>query len=189
LGSRLTTPLSRYGLGCPRHRALVDGETNDVWTQGLVARYSVSNGRMRYGPVLHGSARTTAAVREQNKIGKRAEELSPGAMKSIRTAQPSGPNADLWATGRRDQRSRGRRLSIEEEAIAVAFRRHTLLPLNDRLYALQATIPHLTRSSVHRWFQRHGISRLPDVEGDKPSRASSAATDRLHRRRHRRRPH
>ena len=58
-------------------------------------------------------------------------------------------------------------LSIEEEAIIVAFRRHTLLPLDDCLYALQATIPQLTRSSLHRCLQRHGISRLPDVEGDK----------------------
>jgi transposase InsO family protein len=33
--------------------------------------------------------------------------------------------------------------------------------------ALQATIPHLTRSSLHRCLQRHDISRLPDVEGDK----------------------
>ena len=31
-------------------------------------------------------------------------------------------------------------LSIEEEAIIVAFRRHTLLPLDDCLYALQPTI-------------------------------------------------
>ncbi len=52
----------------------------------------------------------------------------------------------------------------------VAFRRHTLLPLDDCLYALQETIPHLTRSSLHRCFQRHGISRLPDVEGDKPAK-------------------
>jgi transposase InsO family protein len=29
------------------------------------------------------------------------------------------------------------------------------------LYALQATIPKLTRSALHRLFQRHGISRLP----------------------------
>jgi transposase InsO family protein len=58
-------------------------------------------------------------------------------------------------------------LSIEEEAIIVAFRRHTLLPLDDCLYALQATIPHLTRSSLHRCLQRHGISRLPEVTGDK----------------------
>jgi hypothetical protein len=32
-------------------------------------------------------------------------------------------------------------LSIEEEAVIVAFRRHTLLPLDDCLYALQPTIP------------------------------------------------
>src|SRR3712207_6368239 len=33
-------------------------------------------------------------------------------------------------------------LSLEEEAVIVAFRRHTLLPLDDCLYALQPTIPH-----------------------------------------------
>jgi transposase InsO family protein len=60
-------------------------------------------------------------------------------------------------------------LSAEEEALIVAFRRHTLLALDDCLYALQATIPHLTRSSLHRLFQRHGISRLPSVE-DPPAR-------------------
>jgi transposase InsO family protein len=61
-------------------------------------------------------------------------------------------------------------LSIEDEAIIVAFRRYTLLALDDCLYALQATLPHLTRSSLHRCLQRHGISRLPEVGGDKPDR-------------------
>ena len=61
-------------------------------------------------------------------------------------------------------------LSAEDEAIVVAFRRHTLLPLDNCLYALQSTIPHLTRSSLHRCLQRHGISRLPDVEGDEPAK-------------------
>jgi hypothetical protein len=50
-------------------------------------------------------------------------------------------------------------------------RQHTLLPLDDCLYALQPTIPHLTRSSLHRCLQRHGISRLPEVKGDKPVRS------------------
>ena len=59
---------------------------------------------------------------------------------------------------------------MDEEAIIVAFRKHTLLPLDDCLYALQATIPHLKRSSLHRCLQRHGISRLPDIEGDKPGK-------------------
>ena len=50
--------------------------------------------------------------------------------------------------------------------MVVAFRRHTLLPLDDCLCALQPTIPHLTRSSLHRCLQVHGISRLPQVEGE-----------------------
>ena len=57
-------------------------------------------------------------------------------------------------------------MSIVEEAIVVAFRKHTLLPLDDCLYALQPSIPHLTRSSLHRCLQRHGISQLPQVEGE-----------------------
>ena len=61
-------------------------------------------------------------------------------------------------------------LSVEEEAVVVAFRRHTLLPLDDCLYALQPTIPRLARSSLHRWLQRHGVGRLPQVEGDKEPR-------------------
>ena len=41
--------------------------------------------------------------------------------------------------------------------------------MDDCLYALQSTIPQLTRSALHRCFQRHGISRLPELEGH-PSR-------------------
>lgn len=36
-------------------------------------------------------------------------------------------------------------LSSKDEAMIAAFRKHTQLPL-----AVQATIPHLTRSSLHR---------------------------------------
>ena len=42
----------------------------------------------------------------------------------------------------------------------MAFRRHTLLPLDDYLYALQAAIPRA--HSLHRCLLRHGISRLPE---------------------------
>ena len=72
-------------------------------------------------------------------------------------------------TGPKDPRSTV--MSPEDEVVVVAFRRHTLLPLDDGLYALQATIPHLTRSSLHRCLQRHGIRRLPEVDGDKPKRS------------------
>jgi transposase-like protein len=61
-------------------------------------------------------------------------------------------------------------LSPDEEALCVAFRKHTLLALDDCLYALQATIPRLSRSALHRLFQRHDISRLPAIDGDKPKK-------------------
>lgn len=121
--------------------------------------------------VLHGSATTTQAVRRsiqssQESIAALAEKhgIDRKTVAKWRKRQtvedaPMGPKTP-----------RSTVLSVEEEATVVAFRRHTLLPLDDCLYALQPTIPHLTRSSLHRCLQRHGISRLPEVEGDKPKR-------------------
>lgn len=61
-------------------------------------------------------------------------------------------------------------LTLEAEGLSVACRRPTLLPLDDCLYALQATLPHLTRSALHRCLQRPGISRLPDTVGEKSAK-------------------
>ena len=123
------------------------------------------------GQVLHGSATTTEAVR-------RAIQDSQESLRTLAKRYGINPKtvakwkkrrsvSDL-PTGPKEAKSTV--LSIEEEAIIVAFRRHTLLPLDDCLYALQATIPHLTRSALHRCLQRHGISRLPETEGDKPAK-------------------
>jgi len=123
------------------------------------------------GQILHGRATTTHAIRT-------AIQRSKAPLKDL--AMQYGLNQKTVAKWRRrsfvhdvpmgPKAPRSTVLSAEEEAVVVAFRQHTLLPLDDCLYALQATIPHLTRSSLHRCLQRHGISRLPDVEGDKPSR-------------------
>ena len=43
--------------------------------------------------------------------------------------------------------------------------------LDDCLSALQASIPRLTRSSLHRCLRGHCISQLPSIEGDAPIRA------------------
>jgi transposase-like protein len=121
--------------------------------------------------VLHGSATTTEVVRraiQHSKESLRALATRHGVnQKTVAKWRKRSSTADL-RTGPKEARSTT--LTIEEEAVVVAFRRHTLLPLDDCLYALQATIPHLTRSSLHRFLQRHGISRLPDVDGDKPVR-------------------
>src|ERR671916_3465171 len=108
------------------------------------------------GQVHHGSATTTAAVRRAiqhsqtslRQLSKRyginpktvAKWKKRSSIEDLRTG-PSNPRSTV--------------LTIQEEAIIVAFRRHTLLPLDDCLYALQPTIPHLTRSSLHRCLQRH----------------------------------
>jgi transposase InsO family protein len=123
------------------------------------------------GQILHGCATTTEAIR-------RAIQHSQASLRQLARRYGINPKtARKWKarssvgdlrTGPKEPRSTI--LSIDEEAIVVAFRRHTLLPLDDCLYALQPTIPHLTRSSLHRCLQRHGISRLPAVEGDKPAR-------------------
>jgi hypothetical protein len=78
-------------------------------------------------------------------------------------------------------------LSVEEKAIIVAFRRHTLLPLDDCLYALQATIPRLTRSSLHRCLKRHGISQLPDFTATSQPKRTLKATQSASSHRYRRR--
>ncbi|MDP8912428.1 MAG: IS481 family transposase [Pseudomonadota bacterium] len=123
------------------------------------------------GQVLHGSARTTEAIRraiQQSQESLRQLSKRYGInQKTVAKWKKRTSVADR-PTGPKEPKSTV--LTTEDEAIVVAFRRHTLLPLDDCLYALQATIPHLTRSSLHRCLQRHGISRLPEVEGDKPVR-------------------
>ena len=121
------------------------------------------------GQVLHGCATTTEAVRraiQNSQESLRTLSARYGInQKTVAKWRKRTSVADL-PTGPKDARSTV--LTVEEEAIIVAFRRHTLLPLDDCLYGLQPTIPHLTRSSLHRYLQRHDISRLPDVDGDKP---------------------
>ena len=119
------------------------------------------------GQILHSSATTTHAVRaaiqrSQASVSKLAEQygLNPKTVRKWRK-RASVEDAPM---GPRNPRSTV--LSPEEEAACVAFRKHTLLPLDDCLYALQAGLPHLTRSSLHRLYQRHDISRLPDLKNE-----------------------
>ena len=118
------------------------------------------------GQVLHGSATTTEAVRRamQNsqeslralsrRCGINHKTVAKWRNRTSVADMPTGPSASVSSV-----------LSIEEEAVIVAFRSHPPLPLDDCLYSLQPTIPHLTRSSLHRYLQRHRISRLPRVQG------------------------
>ncbi len=128
------------------------------------------------GQVLHGSARTTEAIRRA--IQRSQESVRALARRhgiSPTTVQKWRKRTSVADAGMGPKLPRSTVLTSEEEATIVAFRRHTLLPLDDCLYALQPTIPHLTRSSLHRCLARHGISRLPEMEGDKPARRTFRA--------------
>ena len=123
------------------------------------------------GQVLHGCATTTEVVRRaiqhsQESLRGLAKRygINPKTVAKWKARETVGDRP----AGPREARSTS--LTVEDEAVVVAFRRHTLLPLDDCLYALQATIPHLTRSSLHRCLLRHGISRLPEIDGDKPGK-------------------
>jgi transposase InsO family protein len=117
------------------------------------------------GQVLHGCTTTTEAVRRA--IQNSQESLRGLAkryginQKTVAKWKQRETVADL-PTG--PEKAQSTVLAIEEGAIIVAFRHHTLRSLDDYLYALQPTILHLARSSLHRCLQRHGTSRLPEVE-------------------------
>lgn len=115
--------------------------------------------------ILHSCARTTEAVRRE--IQNSQESLKDTAKRyniTLTTARKWQKRDYAHDAPMGPKNPRSTVLSPEEEAIIVAFRQHTLLPLDDCLYALQEHIPRLTRSSLHRCFMRYGISRLPVTE-------------------------
>jgi transposase-like protein len=127
--------------------------------------------------ILHGSARTTPRVRaelqaskEKSSILARRYGLSRTTVQKWRSRTttsdaamgPSNPHSTV--------------LTPAEEAIIVEFRRRTLLPLDDVLGCLRDSIPKLTRSSLHRCLERHGISRLPESEEKASKRGKFAET-------------
>jgi transposase-like protein len=97
------------------------------------------------GQILHRCATTTEAVRRaiqhsQESLRTLSKRFGIN-QKTVAKWRKRSSVADL-PTGPKNPHSSV--LSLEEEAIIVAFRKHTLLPLDDCLYALQPTIPRLS---------------------------------------------
>lgn len=133
--------------------------------------------------VLHGSARTTPRIRaelqaSQEKTSALAQRygLSRATVNKWRSRTttadaPMGPRTPHSTV-----------LTLVEEAMVVEFRRRTLLPLDDVLGCLRDSIPKLTRSSLHRCLERHGISRLPESldKGSKRGRFAKTSIGYVH---------
>lgn len=117
------------------------------------------------GQVLHANARTTEAIRREirnseESIAKAAARFNVNPKTIIKWRKredtkdlPMGP-----------KKIKSTVLSETEEEAIVAFRKMTQLPLDDVLYSLQETMPHLSRSSLHRCLKRHGCSVLPQKQ-------------------------
>lgn len=111
--------------------------------------------RSKRGPVQH--AVRAARQRSQASLTQLSRELGINPKMEVKSRKRA--TVEDLKTGPTEPRSAV--LTEAEEARVVAFRRHTLLQLDDCLYALQPRSPHLTRSALHRCLQGHGISRLP----------------------------
>ena len=117
------------------------------------------------GQVLHGCATTTEAVRraiqdsqESLRALARRHGVNP---KTIAKWRKRSSVHDL-RTGPTDPRSTV--LSAADEAIVVAFRRHTLLPPDNCLYALQATIPHTNTSAAYGPMTPNGLDSIQSIK-------------------------
>ena len=130
---------------------------------------------------LHGSARTTPRVRAALQASKETSGalakrcgLSRNTVTKWRARTtiedaPMGPRSPHRTV-----------LTVVEEAILLEFRRRTLLPLDDVLGCLRESIPKLTRSSLHRCLERHGISRLPENPASKRGKFAETPIGYVH---------
>lgn len=123
------------------------------------------------GQILHGSAKTTHAIRREPQrsqalIAQLAKRYGINEKTVLKWRKRQ--SVEDMQMGPKERRSTV--LSPMEEAAIVAFRVQARLPLDDVYIALKDVIPQLTRSSLHRCLQRHGISRLPKADREKPKK-------------------
>ena len=123
------------------------------------------------GQILHGSAKTTHAIRSelqrsQASVASLAKRFSINEKAVLKWRH----RQSVEDMPMRPKERRSTVLSPMEEAAIVALRVQARLPLDDVYIALKDVIPQLTRSSLHRCLQRHGISRLPKTDREKPKR-------------------
>ena len=123
------------------------------------------------GQILHGSAKTTHAIRgelqrSQASVASLAKRYGINQKTVLKWRHRR--SVEDMPMGPKERRSTV--LSPMDEAAIVTLRVQARLPLDDVFVALKDVIPQLTRSSLHRCLQRHGISRLPKADREKPKK-------------------
>ena len=123
------------------------------------------------GAFLHGSAKTTHAMRaelqrSQASVASLARKYGIDEKTVLKWRQRQ--SVEDMPMGPKERRSTV--LSPMEETAIVALRIRARLPLDDVYIALKDVIAHLSRSCLHRCLQRDGISRLPKTDRVKPKK-------------------
>ena len=116
------------------------------------------------GQILHGSATPTAAVR-------RAIQASQESLRVL--AKRYGINRKAVAQGKHCTACRLARKIPNQRCSPLRTKRSSLLSVGVcccRGMIAFTPCKHLSRSAVPRCLQRHRISRLPDVQGDRPDK-------------------
>ena len=129
------------------------------------------------GNIQHANAKTTPRIRKE--IQESEETISELAVRL--SLNPK--TVTKWKNvGRTTDKKSGPThpkstvLTEQEEQIICEFRRVTKFSLDDVFIALMDEIPKMTRSSLHRCLQRHGLSRLPKRLLLKKKRRNSKST-------------
>ena len=118
------------------------------------------------GQILHARAKTTHGVREE--IQNSSQSIRKLAAKyniNFKTVL-KWKNRDEVEDKPMGAKKLNTVLTGIEENIICAFRKTTLLPLDDCYLALRDQIPKLSRSNLHRCLKRHGLSVLPKEENE-----------------------
>ena len=131
--------------------------------------------------MLHGSARTTPRIRAERQRSKdKTSTLAQRYGLSRTTVTKWRSRTTTSDAPMAPGQPKSTLLSPAQEAVIVGFRKKPLLPLEDVMGCLRESIPKLSRSSLHRCFQRHGISRLPANEIKTAGRGKFAPTEMGH---------
>ena len=129
------------------------------------------------GQVLHGSATTTHAVRAAIQRSQASlSQLSRALGINTKTVAKWRRRATVEDMNTGPTEPRSTVLSEAKEAMIVVFRRHTLLPLDDCLYARQPTIRHLTRSACTGAYSGMASRDCRISRATSPGASSSSAT-------------
>ncbi len=122
--------------------------------------YGTSSSRQRHDQSSNTSRSQASLAQLSRELGVNPETVAKWRKRATVEDMKTGPSEP-----------RSTILTEAQEAAVVALRRHTLLPLDDCLYALQPSIPPDAICVAPLSGTRHGNSRLPDMEGDKPKRS------------------